>query len=456
MSGATSTHDVVVIGAGLAGLNAALALEAGGLDVIVLEAQERVGGRIHSMRQLGGSTEAGGTYIGAGYARVIGAAQRFGVELIDVTPILEFFREQDLVLDGEIIRQADWPEHAANPFPAKDKQFLPWTYTRVLTVRENPLERPEDWLDPEHAALDIPAHDWLASLGLSERAIALAYGINVSFGRDARDVSTLLLLFRGAFSKTQRQHAPKGSVGFTARHGVQRIPEAMAGALRREIAFGKAAAAVSSARDRAEVRCTDGSRFLAKQVVAALPFGALRRIALDPPLAGVQAEAVATLAAQPLTQVYLRPKSRFWEHDGFAASLFTDSVAGMIAAARNGEDPQEVTSLTAWVMGDHAAALDRLTPEAAGRTVIEAIERLRPAARGQLELLGLHSWGADPYAAGAWAYFRPGEVHRFGGRIAAPHGRIRFCGEQLALANRGMEGAMETGERAAAEVLEAG
>ena len=90
-------RDVIVVGAGLAGLAAATKLEAQGLDVLVLEAQQRVGGRIHSMRQLG-SGEAGGTYIGAGYERVIAAASRHGVPLVDVTPVLQFFREQDLVL----------------------------------------------------------------------------------------------------------------------------------------------------------------------------------------------------------------------------------------------------------------------------------------------------------------------------------------------------------------------
>ena len=223
--------DVIVIGAGLSGLHAALTLEAVGLRVLVLEAQQRVGGRVHSMRQPGGTAEAGGTYIGAGYTRVIDAAERLGVELMDVTPILEFFREQDLALDGELIRQREWPTHPANDFPERDREQMPWNYHRVLTMRDNPLEEPGDWLESRHAALDISAHDWLRGLGLSERAIALAYGLNVSFGRDAHDVSALLLLFRGAFSKRQRALAPSASLGFTARHGVQRIPEGMAAAL---------------------------------------------------------------------------------------------------------------------------------------------------------------------------------------------------------------------------------
>jgi monoamine oxidase len=444
---------VIVIGAGLAGLTAALRLEAAGCRMRVLEAQSRVGGRVRSMSQPGGPREAGGTYIGAGYRRLIGAANAHGVPLIDVTPLLEFFREQDLALGEDLIRQADWASHPANPFPERDRAIAPWNFHRVLTMRENPLPSPEAWLDPRFAAADVSVQSWLRGLNLSERAIAIGYGINPSFGDGVEDVSALLMFFRAAFSRQQRTCAPEGIIGYTARDGVERIPEALAAALASEVELDCPVVAVSQSGNEVEVRTRDGRRYRAAHAICALPFGALRQVAFDPPLNGVQAEAVAELPAQPMTQIYLAAKRPFWELDGYAPSLFTDSLAGMVAASRNGEDPREVTSLTAWVMGRNAAALDRLGDAEAGRQVIAEIERIRPAARGQLELIGVQSWGKDPYAAGGWAYFRPGQVRRWAAAMGAAHGRVHFCGEHLTLASRGMEGAMESAERAAEAVI---
>src|SRR5690606_893612 len=156
--------------------------------------------------------------------------------------------------------------------------------------------------------------------------------------------------------------------------------------------------------------------------ICALPIGVLKDLPIDPPLQGVQARAAATVHSQPITQVYLAAKTPFWEEDGYAPSLFTDSVAGMSAASRSGPGPTEVTSLTAWVMGPSAARLDQLPEADVGREVVAAIERIRPAAKGRLEVAAQKSWGADPYARGAWAYFRPGQVRELAPGMARPHG----------------------------------
>ena len=66
----------------------------------------------------------------------------------------------------------------------------------------------------------------------------------------------------------------------------------------------------------------------------------------------------------------------------------------------------------------------------------------------------MHSWATDRHSAGDWAVYQPGQVTAFGNHTSTAAGRLHFCGEHTARANRGMEGAMESGERAAIEVLE--
>ena len=447
----TPPTDVIVIGAGFSGLAAALRLEEEGARVTVLEAKAQVGGRVRSLDRGDGVQEAGGTTIGAGYQRVIGAAKRFGVPLIDATPMLAFFREQALTLRGELIRQDEWPAHPANPFPEEDRAVMPWAYARTLAARHCPLAQPQDWLREDHAGLDVSMRDWMRSRGL-EDAVPFGYDLNPSYGRDAADISALMLFARAAFSIAQRRKAPPGVVGWTARDGVQRIAEAMTGALRSEVRLGVPVAAIECDGREARVHGVDGRVWRAARVVCSAPVPALRRIRIDPPLTGVQAEAMAALPSQPMTQLYFACESPFWEQDGHSPSMFTDGVAGMVAAHRRAENPEEITGITAWAMGRNAERLDALSEDDASRLVSGEIERLRPAARGQLCYVGRQSWGSDPFSGGGWAYFRPGQIGRFASALGKPHARLHFCGEHLAQVDRGMEGAMESGVKAAQEI----
>ncbi len=175
---AQNRSKVIVIGAGLSGLNAALLLEEQGVDVQVLEGRQRVGGRVLSHRDVPGNPESGGTSFGAGYARLMDACKKFNVGTIDVTPIVPFFNDRELVLDGQLIPKDQWATHPRNPFPAALRQSTPWAYLNPLIGKNNPLKNADAWLDPANAKYDVSLHQWLTGLGVSEEVIELCWNTN--------------------------------------------------------------------------------------------------------------------------------------------------------------------------------------------------------------------------------------------------------------------------------------
>ncbi len=440
---------VIVIGAGLSGLAAALTLQQAGVRVTVLESQQRIGGKMLSFDSVPGRPEAGGQSIGPGYGRVLAAARRYGVGLEDALPSMRRHGRVELVLGGRVVDPETWPVSPENPFPDEARSQMPWQYAAKLLAANNAL-RPDDvWYAPEMARYDISMHAFLTGLGASEASIALAYGTNVSYGTSAHDVSALQMMFIDSWGGIQRRIEP--AAVFRATAGNQRIPEAMADALEREVQLGKRVAGIDTTGDGVAVRCLDGSRYTARAAICALPFSIVRDLEFDPVLSGVQGEAIRTLPHQHVTQIALTAKRPFWKEDGLSPNMWCEGLLSRTFAQRDASD--EVVSILVSAYGNKASALDRLGREAATARVIAEFEQARPAAQGLLEGVAWHSWGLDPDSAGDWAVFAPGTVTRFLPAMYAAHGRVHFCGEQTAVANRGMEGAMESGERAAIEVL---
>ena len=445
-----TSADVIIVGAGMSGLNAALLLEEQGLDVMVLEGRNRVGGRVFSLEDVPGNPEGGANAIVG--ARPLAAARRFNVELIDRSKNTGINRERLLVLGGKIILPSEWPDSPQNPFPKDHRETLPWEYISPIVSESNPLKSLEDWYDPSHSSYDISLHAFLEKRGVNDRQIQLTVDTNCSYSTSAHEVSALMLLHNDV-RRVFRQKL--GPINFVGKGGNQRVPEGIARNLKRQVALRKAVSGIRSEADGVDVYCLDGSQYRARFVICSVPVTVLRTLRIDPVLTGIQEQAVKTVDYSLCTQVHMTAKRAFWEDDGLPPNMWTDGPAGFLAAARNPSSPNEITSLAARPRGFMARYLDRLGPEGAKAAVIKYIEEVRPSAKDQLTALHFHSWELDPFAGGGdYMVWGPGEVTAFHGKLWARHGRISFCGEHTSPFHRGQEGALVSGERAASEIFE--
>ncbi len=449
---AQNRTQVLVIGAGLTGLQTTLLLEEQGVDVQIIEGRRRVGGRVFTLDNVPGTPEAGANSLGSGYARVIDAAERYGAEMKPNGQ--SYLRNLEIVVDDKIVPLAEWPDHQKNPLPKDFKTDTPWGYYTRFMKDHVTLPQAADWLDPAFADLDIAFDDWMLKEGSSTEVIDMICNHKWEYNNSTHEVSTLAVMFSFLWGRQMFQKRD-GVRSYVFKGGNMRLPETMASKLKNEIHFGKEVIAIRSGNDGADVTCADGTFYRADRVVSSMPFPVLRKIKVDPYFAGMQRKAIWLLPRKNVTQVHLVPKSPFWEDDGFSPGLHVaDAGVSYVMPNFGGDDPNEVTSLAALMFGNEAERADQMDEDSVKAMVIAAIEKIRPAAKGKLEAAGFKSWFRDPFASGDSPTFGPGQVTQFVGEMSAVHGRLHIGGNVTALSANGMEGALESAERVATEVLD--
>jgi len=450
---AADKAQVIVIGAGLSGLHTALLLQEQGVDVQVIEGRMRAGGRLKTLYDIPGNPEAGGNGFGAGYARVHDATQRYGVEVWSWSDRTMSLRERELVIDDRVVSPGEWPDHSQNSFPPDRKEEMPWAYYYRFMQRNVPADFPGIWRSPEFSHLDISFDDWMLEKGVPEAAIDIACNHKWEYNNSTHDVSALVVMFEFAWGRQMDRQNDEASF-FVIRGGNQRLTESMAGLLKNEVHYGREVVGMRTGRDGAEVHCANGDVYYGERVVCSIPFAVLRRIKVEPYFTGVQRKAVWSVPRQLVTQAHLIPRAPFWEQDGLLPGMYmTNNPISFTLPNYGHEDPEELTSLTAWMLGNKAERLDQMDEESAKALVISTIEKIRPAAKGKLEVAGYKSWYRDPFSSGDWVNFGPGQVTAFMGKMNTAHGRIHLCGDHTALSSRGMEAALESAERVALEIL---
>ncbi|MYA30841.1 MAG: NAD(P)-binding protein [Gammaproteobacteria bacterium] len=456
---ARESADVIVIGAGLSGLNAAWILSEAGADVLVLEGSNRIGGRVWSADEKWVTNagevpiELGASQVGPSYARVLYAIDRLKLPTLDEDRTVLPFAYH---LDGTLIKGSEWPDSPHNRTVGDEREVPAVQFAAAMLARLNPLNELDDWLDPRFSDHDVSIHDLLARHGVSEGGIRLA-----GHQSDLHGVSALRLFqeqtrgsfeqrFGGALGEDGQplEHWPKNLAG-----GTVALPLAMAGQLPREVRLGQQVTAIEVEPDAVDVRTLDGGRYRARFAVAATPFTVLRDVSIWPRPPEPQFEAIRRLNYAETTRAFCRIREPFWQEDGYEPSLFSDGAVRMFWTIDNhrGEGEYRGMFVLTNAAGKQVAARP---PESAVRFLIEEMERIRPASRGRIEILRYHSWERQPLQRGCSPMFAPGQVTAFANEMILPHGRLHFAGEHTRRLDYGMEAAMEAGERAALEILD--
>jgi monoamine oxidase len=449
LSESVERHDVVVIGAGLAGLRCATDLVAAGREVVVLEARARVGGRVWSHRFSNGQwCDRGAEFVDTEHAEVLALAARLGLSLShvpsgrdDSTRLLDVGgRTSPFVLHSSLARDlARWHDALGDLAAQVDVDGL----AGQVDV-DDPAARVEED-DPAAgttaSSLDgMPLSTLLDSLGLSVMS-------RVVIGRDVRteymlgpdEVSQLM----AAWMTSLHRRSGDGFEGHRIVGGNDQLATGLAQPLGDRVRLEAPVASIDPVAGRVTLR--SGRELAADHIVATVPLPVLARLWRDIP---------TPLAAAGYGiggKVSIQYARRVWLDQGSDGSVRTDRAWGEVWETTDGQ-PGDAGVLTA-LLSSHDGATLAVMPEAPQR-IVDELERIFPGSRGLAGERVQTDWTNDPHSLGAYVTFGPGQLLAALPLLHRRHDTMLLAGEHTDAWAGYMEGALRSGARAARSIVD--
>ena len=408
-------HDVVIVGAGLAGLRCAEALVAGGADVVVLEGRDRVGGRVFSHRFGDGQTcERGAEFVDSNHAEVLALATRLGLTLTD--------RSTDLDPAATILdaggRSVPMSMHASI-----EPDLARWRDAVVHLGDGEGCERGT-------------LADLMHSLELSVYArLVIGREIRTEYMLPPEEVAQR---FAGGMARLQ---AAGRSECHRVVGGNDQLATGLADRLGDRVRLGAVVQSIDA--DDGSVSLRSGEIVEAGTIVAAVPLPVLSRLWPSMPL---ELGAVGYGIGGKISVQFDR---RIWRDYGRNGTVLTERAWGHLWETTDDQDGDRgvLTNL----LSSHDGAAFAALPEAPDRIVAE-IDRVFPGAKGLAGERVRTDWTNDAFSLGAYSCFGPGQMAAAAPLLRAAHGRLLLAGEHTDEFSGFMEGALRSGARIAAQI----
>ena len=431
---------VVVVGAGFSGLAAAYELSQVGYDVTVVEARNRVGGRVISFVNEfvpGKVVEGGGELIGINHPHWIRYADRFKLKL---TKASESDFEAPIVLGGKRLTadesEALW-EEMESAFVGVDKD--------ASTVKSPS----EPWTTPNAAALDARSlGEFIDGLNASPRC---KLGVHVLMMADNGLVTAnqsylgnLAMIQGGGGGKSYWLNSETDRCAGGNQQLARKFVDAIGAA---KVLTRMPARRIVVTERGAQVTLASGKVLEADHVLLTAPPSTWSRIAIEPRLP-------LTLAPQMATNVkcLIAVKGRFWERAELSAEMLSDGPVSMTWDGTDGQ-PGGAAALVAFSGADAADQCREWRPESRGEQYMATLEPVYRAIRSNFVKYRFMDWPSDPWSKASYSFPAPGQVTAQGPTLRQGIGRLHFAGEYTSYAFMGyMEGALESGAAAARRI----